>query len=237
MKRILFFLCLLLVLVIACETSKEGSSNNNEKLNETDPIESIIDTDIDTGIDAIIPEGWYILKKMTGEFAIAEGDLNKDSISDIAAVIEESIDDADVAPSRALLIAFGSSNGSYTLSIIADRIVLKADEGGVFGDPFEDLSIDRGSVLVSDYGGSNWRWYNKFRFRFQDEDWYLIGATMGEYFNGTHTQENADEEDYNLLTGDYIIQRTDENGEVILEKGNRGKRELIKMKNFNMQDM
>lgn len=39
-------------------------------------------------------------------------------------------------------------------SIIADKVVLKADEGGVWGNPFESLTIDRGSVVVSDYGGS-----------------------------------------------------------------------------------
>ncbi|NOU89302.1 hypothetical protein GC102_26635 [Paenibacillus sp. LMG 31460] len=40
------------------------------------------------------------------------------------------------------------------ISIIADKVVLKADEGGVWGNPFESLTIDRGSVVVSDYGGS-----------------------------------------------------------------------------------
>jgi hypothetical protein len=33
----------------------------------------------------------------------------------------------------------------------------------------------------------------------------------------------ADEEDYNLLTGDYIFKKTDESGILNIKKGNRGK--------------
>lgn len=218
MKRIVFFICLLFIFVTACDVGNK--ENHNE-----------------TGIDAIIPDGWKILEKYQGELAIAEGDLNKDNIPDIAVVIEKKISEEEEAPPRALLIAFGTSNGSYELSIIADNVMLKADEGGIWGDPFDELSIDKGSVLVSDYGGSNWRWYNKYRFRFQDEDWYLIGVTVGSYFTGTHTLENADEVDYNLLTGDYHIRTTDDDGEIIINKGNKRRKELIKLREFNLEHL
>lgn len=35
---------------------------------------------------------------------------------------------------------------------------------------------------------------------------------MGEYFSGNASQEEANEQDYNLLTGDYIIKKTNEGG-------------------------
>ncbi|MHA6534598.1 hypothetical protein [Paenibacillus sp. BAC0078] len=107
---------------------------------------------------------------------------------------------------------------------------MKADEGGGWGDPFDSLIIDRGSVLVSDYGGSNWRWYNKYRFRYQNNDWFLIGATMGSYFTGTTTIDKSDEDDINLLTGEFIQRRTDEKGNITTKKGSRGKKELIRLK-------
>jgi len=184
-------------------------------------------------IHSLVPSGWKIMTK-DDDPVIAEGDLNKDGIPDVATVIEQKESTSDEEPSRALLIAFGTRNDSYTLSIIADNVILKADEGGVWGDPFESLSIDRGSVVVSDHGGSNWRWYNKYRFRFQEDDWYLIGATMGSYY--TLTSE-AFEEDYNLLTGDYNITNTDEDGKTLTESGNRGNRELIRLEIFNIGDM
>lgn len=188
-------------------------------------------------INSIIPGGWYILEhRFKGELAIAEGDLNKDGILDIATVIEKTVFDQSTPP-RSLLIAFGNKDSTYSTSIIADKVILEADAGGVWGDPFDSLIIDRGSVVVSDYGGSNWRWYNKYRFRYQDNDWFLIGATMGNYHNVVKTIDEADEDDINLLTGDYIKRRTDENGKTTIEKGNRGKKELIKLKEFNLDNM
>lgn len=262
MKKICCLLALLLFsLLAACEnnkingnidTSPNLSTVNNEidddRLN--DPINSSEDEniteqidcnkDLQTAkgkdIDSLIPCGWSILEDFNGELVKAEGDLNKDGITDIAVVIENTEEDEE-APPRALLIAFGNNDGTFSLSIISDKVILKRDEGGVWGDPFESLSIDRGSVLVSDYGGSNWRWYNKYRFRFQDDDWYLIGATTGSYYSAETTRDHADEEDINLLTGDYILRTTDENGKVKIIKGNRGKKKLIKLSDFNIEDM
>ncbi|MNW70746.1 hypothetical protein D3C74_501880 [compost metagenome] len=60
---------------------------------------------------------------------------------------------------------------------------------------------------------------------------------MGEYFTGNATQEESDEQDYNLLTGDYVIKTTNEEGKRVTESGNRGKRKLVKLKDFNIEDM
>jgi hypothetical protein len=183
----------------------------------------------------LIPEGWTILTAY-GTEAKAEGDLNKDNIPDIAAVIEQKAStntnetkDLSNAAARSLIIAFANPDNSYSLSVKADKAVLLANEGGVFGDPFDSISISRGSVILHFYGGSNWRWYADYRFRFQDRDWYLIGATLGSYFDGTDTPETADEEDYNLLTGDYIYKKKNDSGEMIITKGNRGIKPLVKL--------
>lgn len=183
---------------------------------------------------SLIPPGWHILLA-DDEPVKAEGDLNKDGIMDVAAVIE-GISSEDTAPPRSLLIAFGDKEQGYRLSIIADKVLLKADEGGVWGDPFESLEINRGSVVVSHYGGSNWRWYQKYRFRYQNDDWYLIGATTGSYFNGT-PMESVEEDDYNLLTGDYIEKRTNDQGRTVTKKGNRGVKPLVTLREFNIENM
>lgn len=186
----------------------------------------------ENNITALLPDGWHILEIIEDEPEIAEGDLNKDGIPDIAAIIEGD-SESEEAPPRGLMIAFGQQDTTYSLSIIADKAVLRADEGGIWGDPFDSMSIDRGSVLLKFYGGSNYRWYSFYRFRFQDEDWYLIGATLGSYHTGTATEEYADEEDYNLLTGDYAIKKADEEGNLTTTEGNRGKRELVRLKDFS----
>lgn len=184
----------------------------------------------------LIPTGWHILEPYLGEKALAKGDLNKDGIPDLAMVIEKNSVKGEASP-RSLLIAFGGKNNTYTLSIIAKNVILQADEGGIWGDPFDSLTIDRGSVLVSDYGGSNWRWYNKYRFRYQDQDWFLIGSTRGSYFTGATTMDQADEDDINYLTGQFVKRRTDEQGHTTTTKGTQVKKKLIRLKDFNSEDI
>ncbi len=224
-KRFIFILALSLIfLLTSCTKDSQGNgplSNNN-----------VTSKNGKEDISSLIPDGWHILQRAEGKPEEAEGDLNNDGINDIAIVIEETNKSIEAAPKRALMVVFGNKDKTYTLSVIAENAILKADEGGVFGDPLEGISIDRGSLLISFYGGSNWRWYRTYRFRFQDNDWYLIGATLGSYFTGNATEENADEEDYNLLTGDYITKKADEKGNIQTTKGNRGKKELLKLKDF-----
>lgn len=183
----------------------------------------------------LMPKGWQQLVRQSVPVRV-EGDLNKDGNQDVAMVIEKLDSGEDQAPERALLIAFGNKEGTYTRSIMADKAILKADEGGVWGDPLAGISIDRGSLIVSFYGGSNDRWYGNYRFRFQDEDWYLIGATVGSFYSGTMTETTGDEEEYNLLTGDYVKRIVDdpkaEKPTSHTIKGNRGKKKLLKLSEF-----
>lgn len=180
-------------------------------------------------LNSLIPKGWHLVEAY-GESKI-EGDLNADGIADLALVIEENNTDQS-APQRLLLIAIGKEDNSYSLAVTADKAILRADEGGIMGDPFVGLSIDRGSLLISHQGGSAWRWSNTYRFRYQNDGWYLIGATE-DWF---HTQSSAgrEYEDINLITGDYIKIETDENGKEIKTQGNREKKELVNLLDFNI---
>ncbi|HPU42556.1 MAG TPA: hypothetical protein PKY26_09185 [Acetivibrio clariflavus] len=181
-----------------------------------------------------IPDGWHVLVKNDGNLAIAEGDLNQDDLIDKAFVIEgedKQTKEEFYVPPRSLLIAFRNSDNTYSLSIKSDKAIMLRNQGGVFGDPFQDIKIERGTLLLEFYGGSNYRWYLYYRFKYQDDGWYLIGVTKGSYFTGTATMETADEEDYNLLTGDYTIKKY-EDGQLKTTKGNRGKRPLVNLKDF-----
>jgi hypothetical protein len=148
--------------------------------------------------------------------------------------MEEVQSTTEEAPKRNLLIAFGTESGQYSVSVIADNVVLRADEGGVLGDPFSDIFIEDGVVHVSDYGGSSWRWYNTYRFAFLEEDWYLIGYTSGSDF--IHDEIEADEEEYDLLTGDYIIRYTGDDGKPITEEGNLGNSYSVTIREFDISD-
>ncbi len=186
-------------------------------------------------IQSFIPKGWHILEKYDKKPALAAGDLNKDGIADKAFVIEQSIKGegsskyALNAP-RHLIIVFGQKNHTYKLSIKAKQAILLACEGGGYGDPFDDIEVDRGSVLLKFFGGSGERWYMDYRFRYQNNGWYLIGATEGSLVDINGEMDSV-EDDYNLLTGDYISKKL-VNGKIKTIKGNRGKRKLVNLKDF-----
>ncbi|MGI9412176.1 MAG: hypothetical protein ACR2PM_00805 [Hyphomicrobiales bacterium] len=160
----------------------------------------------------LVPDGWSVKSQ-------AEGDLNKDGRNDMAAVIERGEpaehargcgreDYPSSAAPRILLIAV-AGDGGYRLAASDASIVLRADEGGIWGDPFQSLEIVRGTVVLSHYAGSAWRWGIVQRFRFQNGDWYLIGHTDSSH----HTvSRQAVEYDYNLSTGKVMITATDADG-------------------------
>ncbi len=175
-------------------------------------------------IESFIPAGWKLIKK-TG------GDLNQDGLDDIAGVIEYGKTDSkdSQAPPRVLFIAF-KDKGNYQLSVQTAKAILKADQGGVWGDPFEDILVNRGSLLINFYGGSNYRWAYRYRFRYQNYGWYLIGARIDSYFTGTG---EGTTEDYNLLTGWMTVTTVDKSGKIQTKTIRRGKKALLNLKDFD----
>lgn len=187
-----------------------------------------------TKAESFVPKGWHVHEK-------AEGDLNKDNLPDIAAVIEsdkpvKNLKEADNEQTpRLLLIAFKQTDGSYKLSIQSNESIMLSNEGGVFGDPWEGLSIERGTLLVRFYGGSSSRWSYAYRWRFQNNDWFLIGAT----YTASSTHDGSYEKyDFNLITGATEISKgvgEDEKGNTPKDKVSKiniGKKTLLKLKTF-----
>ena len=162
--------------------------------------------------DWVLP-GW----KATNE---VKGDLNKDGRDDIVLILErkepashvrgcgKETDTSETAP-RILLILLAQADGGYSLSVAEKNLVLRADEGGIFGDPLDGLFIERGSVILHHYGGSAWRWFQTYRFRHQDGGWFLIGFTDSSNHNVSRLGTMYD---YNPLTGKIKVTTTDEEG-------------------------
>jgi hypothetical protein len=178
-------------------------------------------------LESFIPKGWKTLMS-------AKGDLNKDGFEDIAAIIEQpdkGKKDADASNARIIFVILKTKEG-FSLSVQAAKAVLLADEGGVFGDPLSGLTIERGSILLSFYGGASEKWGITARFRYQDSGWYMIGYTFE-----THTVDGSgSNDDYNLLTGDKINTTYDENGKSKTTNSHRGKKKLINLTDYIASD-
>lgn len=157
------------------------------------------------------PENFYLERQ-------ARGDLDKDSIPEIAAVFyrpleeEQSMDVSD----RVIRIYKKRGKG-WRLWRKSKWAILHSKGGGMMGDPLQDLRIEDGILIIKHRGGTSWKWWEIDRFRFQNNQLALIGNTgyygkVGEYERYT---------DFNLSTGKIIFKKTiykDENGNSIPKK-------------------
>ena len=145
---------------------------------------------------SFVPEGWE-------ETSLIKADLNGDQREDVAMVITWTGPLPDNTQfewiRHVLVLALRHDDGSLERSAVSDRAVLDNTEGGVLGDPFQELRIERGAVVIEHYGGSRNRWGITTRFRYQNGRWMLIGRTDEETDN-TYP-DFLDKVDHNLSTG------------------------------------
>jgi hypothetical protein len=142
-----------------------------------------------------VPRAWRIEAE-----TLKEVDLNGDGRADAAFVISHGGDANDSAfVKHVLVLALRGSDGKLHRSVVNDAAVLDGDEGGVFGDPFQGLTVERGVVAIQHYGGSRDRWSFTHKYRFQNGQWELIGLEIGS--TDTLDLEHYDGQDINLSTG------------------------------------
>lgn len=174
-----------------------------------------------------IPTGYEIL----GE-GQATGDLNHDGRADAALVLrskseDKATDDAGAAdetaesPPRYLVVLFGTPTG-FELAAQASKVVLRKDDGGALGDPFQGIDIVKGVLSISYYGGSSWRWSLTNKFRYQAGSFYLIGETRVSYQNNTDCPQGSWEmHDTNFVTGEYRVEKNSEACKPLVRKSGK----------------
>lgn len=163
---------------------------------------------------SFVPQGWVAWDS-------ALGDLNRDGRTDVALVIVKTSapDDArsglcrdreQEMSGRALLVLLANDDGSYAQRVRSDGALPIGSHAQMFRrfhndveDPYDTLRIDAGCIDIwfSNVGSGGRSW--KYRYRFQGDDFYLIGATHGNGYNGATS--SYDEHDYNLNTGVLLI--------------------------------
>jgi len=132
----------------------------------------------------------------------AFGDLDKDGVSEMAIVVTTPSSTDYLGFERRLDI-YKRERRRWKKWHESNGPVLPSDAGGMMGDPFQGVEIKNGKIYIYHFGGSRQKWSYTHQYRYHDDNWYLIGATM-------HFGANCDDfkqVDYNLLTG---------NGEVII---------------------
>jgi len=176
----------------------------------------------------------YFIPPRYGELADsrAVGDLNHDGRPDLALVLRPLVEDTtaypdEALPARLLLVLFGTPTG-YVLAAQTGRAVLCKGCGGMYGDPFAGLTIEKGILGVAHYGGSNWRWRIDSKFRYQQNGFYLIGETRDYGRNdgdcpGLVGPAGWEYRDTNFLTGDYEVWKVSEECQLLAHRRGKNK--------------
>lgn len=160
-------------------------------------------------LKAYIPKGWQLRDS-------AGSDFNNDKIRDLALVLvadneEEELGDCN----RTLVILQGLNASTYKLAGYSRDAVLCKRCGGVFGDPYESISFKKNVLNINHYGGSAWRWTKNFTFRFQKNQWELIGLsestywTLGECEDAGASGYGLDEVNFSTAKMHFVRTRSD----------------------------
>lgn len=125
----------------------------------------------------------------------AQGDLDKDGKDEMVAVFDTK-KQTEFGTERQVQI-FKQDGSAWKLWHTSIGAVLPSEHGGVMGDPFEEITIENGVIVIAHFGGSREKWHYTHRYRLQGGKFQLIGATnsSGEPCVGFETY------DYNLSTG------------------------------------
>lgn len=166
-----------------------------------------------------------------------DGDLDGDKIPE-KVIIYNTKDSTDYGTIREIQI-LKKVNGKWTVLEKSRNAVLKSGEGGMMGDPYQDTQIEKGILLITQAGGSSWKWGYTDKYRFQNGHFELIGHSS----SSGKPEEYWTDVDFNLSTGqinfDKEVENTKEYGsskkEVFIKKGiklnlqNRNEKERIEI--------
>lgn len=111
-------------------------------------------------------------------------DLNRDGRKDYLFILERQGAEGDDPPEerqRPLKIALRGADGRLHLVLSNEELVRCHNCGGTWPDPFDDLSAGTGTFTLAHYGGSRWRWSDRWRFDYdaRANTWFLTRVELG----------------------------------------------------------
>lgn len=134
-----------------------------------------------------------------------EGDLDGDKIPE-RVVIYTTADEGELGKIREIQIQ-KKSGGTWMILSKSRNAILESAGGGMMGDPYQETTIEKGILNITQAGGSSWKWGYTDKYRFQNGRFELIGHSStygrpGDYWT---------EVDFNLSTGQLNYNKKVEN--------------------------
>ncbi|SMP29972.1 hypothetical protein [Chryseobacterium profundimaris] len=150
-----------------------------------------------------------------------DGDLDGDHIPE-KVIIYNTKDTADYGNIQEIQI-LKKANEKWRVLEKSRNAILKSSEGGMMGDPYQSTEIKNGILMITQAGGSSWKWGYTDKYRFQNGHFELIGYSS----SSGKPEEYWIDIDFNLSTGKLIFEKEVENteeygnskSEIFLKKG------------------
>ncbi len=113
-----------------------------------------------------IPENYTVIDSVSG-------DLDRDGIPELVVAYDTRKQPEDTLESvpRELIIYKTSHNG-WEIWKRSMQALYGSRSGGMMGDPFEAITIEKRILLVSQNGGSSWKWGHTDKYRYQHDGFY-----------------------------------------------------------------
>lgn len=148
-----------------------------------------------------------------------DGDLDGDHIPE-KVIVYNTKDTTDFGNFREIQI-LKRVNQKWTILEKSRNAILKSKDGGMMVDPYQSTEIKNGILMITQAGGSSWKWGYTDKYRFQNGHFELIGYSSGS----GKPEEYWIDIDFNLSTGKLIFDKEVENTE---EYGNSKSEIFIK---------
>jgi len=139
-----------------------------------------------------VPKGWEVIDS-------GNGNLDEDDIKE-KVVLYNTTDSTDFGKHRELRI-FKKEKENWALWKSSRTALLKSDDGGMMGDPYGGIEIKNRILSIHHNGGTSWKWGYTDKYRFQNNQFELIGYTS---VNGKPCEEWS-KIDFNISTGKVVF--------------------------------
>lgn len=175
------------------------------------------------GQDIPVPENYSIIDTTSG-------DLDKDGIRELVVAYNTKKEDTSFESIPRELTIYKLQNKQWAVWKRSQTALYGSRDGGMMGDPFGEIEIKNGILLINQNGGSSWKWGFTDKYRYQNGDFYLIGYTS----NYGKPCEYWVYVDFNLSTGKMSVAKEYESCENQEQKTYKEENETIVKKEIKL---
>ncbi|MFN8276051.1 MAG: hypothetical protein U0T84_01085 [Chitinophagales bacterium] len=140
-----------------------------------------------------VPKGYTLIDSVSG-------DLDKDGLWEMVALYNTRSDTFNIPRE---LIIYKPDTAGWKVWKRSNQVVMGSADGGTMGDAYNSMEINEQFLLITQSGGSNWKWGEVDKYKYIDSALYLVGYTAT---NG-HPCDYWMEVNFNLLSGKLAVKK------------------------------